>query len=153
VFLSDRAYEHADTLRYREDLYIKNADGTNFRRLTHSGFVGANYVWIDPKHLIYVTYKPNPVIIKTHEQIKKIVNLNTKTGNKDIIKDSMHVGFLWIFWDSLSHQLIAISKKDKKLPVNIDSYNLQGNILKRTKLDNSILKTALDFNFYWKTKK
>jgi TolB protein len=37
AFASNRDYVHADSARYRKDLYVINLDGTNLRRLTHTG--------------------------------------------------------------------------------------------------------------------
>jgi Tol biopolymer transport system component len=37
AFATDRDYIDADSARYRQDLYVINADGTHLQRLTHSG--------------------------------------------------------------------------------------------------------------------
>ncbi|NBC17563.1 MAG: hypothetical protein GVY18_09650 [Bacteroidetes bacterium] len=37
AFVSNRAYVEADSARYRQDLYVVNADGTDLRRLTETG--------------------------------------------------------------------------------------------------------------------
>ena len=38
VFSTDRDYFDADTLRFRQDLYAVDADGTNLKRLTRTGY-------------------------------------------------------------------------------------------------------------------
>lgn len=41
AFTSDRDYFDGDTLRFRKDLYVIDADGKNLQRLTNNGFVGS----------------------------------------------------------------------------------------------------------------
>jgi len=41
AFTSDRDYVDADTMRWRKDLYVMDADGSNLKRLTEVGAVGS----------------------------------------------------------------------------------------------------------------
>ncbi|MBD3224260.1 MAG: hypothetical protein GF313_05985 [Caldithrix sp.] len=40
VFVSDRDYKDADSLRFRDDLYVMDAEGNNVNRITQTGYAG-----------------------------------------------------------------------------------------------------------------
>jgi len=52
AFVSNRDYYQADTLRFRTDLYVMDADGQNAHRLTQDGYVGRPS-WFSSNKILY----------------------------------------------------------------------------------------------------
>lgn len=140
VFITGRDYVEADTMRWRNDLYLINKDGKNLRRLTASGFIG-DYTWISQEDLVYVIFDPN-------SQFKDLIVLNIKTEDQNYITQDLQVNQFWLFWDSSNQHLFTINKKHQETPVIIQTFDLEGNVKKQESLNNSVLKSAV--NFGWK---
>ena len=45
AFLSNRDYINADSARYRHEIYVAKADGSEARRLTHVGAINLSFAW------------------------------------------------------------------------------------------------------------
>ena len=45
AFLSNRDYVNTDSARYRHDIYVAKADGSEARRLTHVGAINLSFAW------------------------------------------------------------------------------------------------------------
>lgn len=58
AFVSGRDYFDADSARYRQDLYVMNADGSNQRRLTTTGDVGSPIWSPDGNTVVYRSEGP-----------------------------------------------------------------------------------------------
>ena len=141
VFASNRAYTEADSMRYRTDLYVMNADGANLQRLTEFGFPG-DYTWMDTDRVILT-------VTDRKADLKDLFILDVETGNKTPLMEGMELkAQLSVFWDSVHQQLLMVNKNHEELPVIIASYDLDGKILQQHQLNSKQLKSATGFNWY-----
>lgn len=138
AFLSQRDYYDAESRRYRQDLYVADADGSNMQRLTEVGFVGS-YIWIDSGTIIYMESDPNTIG-------KELFRLNIQTGEAESVMTlgSLHFG---MFWDMANQQLLVLDKEFRKPVVTLQAFDLEGNLLEESVLNQKIKSIR---GFDWK---
>jgi Tol biopolymer transport system component len=91
AFVSDRDYVDADTLRFRQDLYLIDADGSNLERLTETGYA-RNPIWNPHGNaIIFRSSDPetNLGLFRVALQSKKISRIeNNLSGNNQLFPQS-----------------------------------------------------------------
>ncbi|CAN5442735.1 hypothetical protein BH23BAC3_BH23BAC3_14740 [soil metagenome] len=141
AFIANRDYVDADTLRFRRDLYVMDAYGSNQTRVTETGYPGG-YVWMNSNTLIQA-------VTDRDTNHKDVLLLEVETGQTTPIMENLEVrNQFWVFWDIVNQQLLTTNKNHQKLPVTIASYDLNGKILKQYQLNTSVLQSG--FGFDWK---
>lgn len=144
AFISQRDYFDADTLRLRRDLYVMEEDGSGKRRLTNSGSPGG-YIWMNTDTMILTA-------TDTNTELKDVVVLNVATGNTNfILEDLAAKSLLWTFWDVPNQRLLTINMDYQELPVVIEAYDGNGELVYQQELRTPLLETALGFD--WKVNK
>jgi len=140
AFTANRDYVDAETERFRRDLYIMDAYGSNQRRLTNSGFPGV-YTWMDTGKLILTTTERNT-------NLKNVSVLDVETTEAHPIMENLKVkNIFWIFWDPVRRQFLSINKNHRELPVVFASYDLNGNQLKEFQINEKALESAVGFDW------
>jgi TolB protein len=135
VFASDRDYINADTLRFRQDLYVINTDGTHLQRLTTSGNVSIPRWSPIGGYIAYAWQSINPNIYLLNlklDKVKKITNLKF-VGRPSWSQDG-------------SKLLIPATTNRGKSVIQIISK--RGTILETFKLSFNSLKDSRDFDWY-----
>lgn len=144
AFVSDRDYYDADTLRFRQDIYAINIDGTNLKRLTDYGYLGG-LDWIGNNRLaisyLYPQTKLMDLFIK-----------NTTEGSEQLITDNLAIGSLYIFGDTNKQQIITIhNERSESEPIIFTRYSETGAVINQVSMKNS--EEFVDAkNFDWKEK-
>lgn len=142
AFISNRNYYDADSMRWREDLYLIDKDSYKLQRLTEVGFLGS-YAWVNFNEFLYIQYDANSMnkdlFLKDidTEEVELILNLKANQ--------------FWIFWDQNMQQVISFEKEYQKTPLTMQFFDLEGNLLHEKSLNNSILKSAI--NLGWKERR
>lgn len=138
AFISDRDFFDADTLALRNDLYTVNANGENLTRVTNSGFIGS-FNWNPSERLLYVTFDLDT-------NFKDVIAFNIETENETPIIRNLDVNQFWIFWDPLDRNLITLDKSNQELPLTLNIFSTDGNLLTEQELNSSILRSAVGFD-------
>lgn len=138
AFVSNRDYYDADTRRWRQDMYVVDTEGSNLTRITESGFIG-DFSWIDPERIIYTESD-------LHTTNKNLFVRNVETGDEELIL-SLNANQFWIHWHKNDQHLITFEKRHQETPVTIQTFDLEGNLLGQHTLSNSVLKSALNFDW------
>jgi Tol biopolymer transport system component len=138
AFATDRDYINADSARYRQDLYVINADGTHLQRLTHSGKAtrpkwGPDgnkiaYEWNIHGNTVYIYYKNSG----------KIRKLNTGLAFSGVIG-----------WNANGEELLVGGRKTKNSQPELRLINYKKNpsdVLRTLKLNKK--PTATDEDWY-----
>lgn len=71
IFTSNRDYVNGDTLRFRDELYIMNENGTNQIRITENGYVGLA-IWNSGENDMDITFR-------TYSPISGVYQLDNQT--------------------------------------------------------------------------
>jgi len=82
AFVSDRDYIDADTLRFREDLYVVKTDGSNLKRLTKTGYVKEAQWNPEDNFIIFRSFGSNPGLYRVNLQ-----SLDVTLVKKDLKKE------------------------------------------------------------------
>jgi hypothetical protein len=139
AFLSNRDYIHAETERYRLDLYIMDADGSNQTRITETGFPGG-YSWMDSERIIQT-------VVDWTTKINSVNVIHVETGITVPIMEKSAVNHqLWVFWDISKQQLLTINRTEE-LSVTATSYDLDGTVLVQHSLRNPLMQGAIGFDW------
>lgn len=100
VFVSNRDYLDADTLRFRRDLYVMEADGSNQRRLTETGY-DRNPIWSPTGHT---------VAFRSSESPYGLFQVNVQSGERCQIVESL--SSTWqlfpVAWSSDGRYLLVV---------------------------------------------
>jgi len=135
VFSSDRDYYTADTMRWRRDLYMVNADGTDLRRLTRTGNAELPKYSSDGTRIAYSWGHDNAVFLYNIESGK----INRYTG----------IGLGYPLWNKQGNQLLVFAPKANPPQLELNWISLENDvpkILKTMTLEG--LRVRID-NFDW----
>lgn len=139
AFISNRNYYDADSMRWREELYLIDKDSYKLQRLTEVGFLGS-YTWVNFNEFLYIQYDENSMN-------KDLFLKDIDTEEVELIL-SLKANQFWIFWDQNLQQVITLDKEHQKTPLKVQFFDLEGNMLETQSLNTPILKSAI--NFDWK---
>lgn len=142
AFVSDRDYYDADTLRFRQDIYAINIDGTNLKRLTDYGYLGG-LDWIGNNRLAISYLYPQTKLMDLF--IKNITD-----GSEQLITDNLAIGSLYIFGNRNKQQIITIhDERSESEPIIFTRYSETGTVINQVSMKS--LEEFVDAkNFKWK---
>lgn len=118
AFATDRDYVDADTLRFRQDLYLIDADGSNVQRLTETGYA-RNPVW-----------KPdgNAIAFRSSSETLGLFQIAVQSGDISEIKVNTldRIQIFPMSWSADGKKMLIITR-DQSIPrdfslqiVNVD---------------------------------
>ncbi|HKK46340.1 MAG TPA: DPP IV N-terminal domain-containing protein, partial [Balneolaceae bacterium] len=142
AFVSDRDYLEADTMRYRTDLYIVYADGSNLSRLTQTG------------NATRPAWNPNgkTIAYEWNRQGNNIFLVNVSTGNITTVKSGLQFSG-YPMWNKdgtkmlVSGRVIEKSKPEMRLLNIMDS---SADIFQKIELDEKAV--GRDYDWYISSK-
>jgi dipeptidyl aminopeptidase/acylaminoacyl peptidase len=141
AFTANRDYVDADTDRWRRDLYVMDADGSNQTRVTETGYPGG-YIWKNSDHIIQT-------VTDRSTNLKDVLLLEIETGKTTPIIENLEVkNQFWVFRDPLSQQLLTVNRNHDELPVIIASYDLNGSISNQYVLNTQVLQSGFGYDWH-----
>jgi TolB protein len=116
AFVSNRDYLDADTLRFRRDLYVMEADGSNQRRLTETGY-DRNPIWSPTGHT---------VAFRSSESPYGLFQVDVRSGERCQIVESLSptLQLFPIAWSSDGRYLL-VTARTRTLSSAEREYSLQ----------------------------
>jgi len=142
LFLSDRALLRNDSLSTGSDIFFISIDNKTVEKITVSPGDMGPHGWISPDSIFYTPLDRNT-------GLRQLLIYNLKSGNENPVLMNLEVNQFWIFWDQTSRKFLSIEKKNDDVSINIRFFNLNGNIIEKTVIKDSVLRTAKGFK--WKT--
>jgi len=142
AFVSDRDYVEADTMRYRTDLYIVDADGSNLTRLTQTG------------NATRPTWNPNgkTIAYEWNRQGNNVYLVDISTGNITTIHSGLQFSG-YPMWNRDGSKLLVSGRETDKSKPEMRLLKIKDNnadILQKIELDEQAI--GRDYDWYISTK-